>query len=233
MLQKAEVSSTHANAIVDASICRGCGTCIEWCPFHIPILKNSPGDNSISFIDPFLCKGCGTCVVHCPSGAAMIGNLEDNTYYSVIEAALSDRDLSKSKIITFLCDWSGYAAYDLAGARRRNLPGEVIPIRIPCAGRISTGMILYAFALGADGVLVCACEEGDCHYQNGNTNCATVSLDTQNLLSLLGVEKSRYRMIYINPVDVKDFCEILEDFVEIINQSEPSVPTPIYAEIKS
>ncbi len=233
MLQKAEVSSTHANAIVDASICRGCGTCIEWCPFHVPVLKNGPGDNPISFIDPFLCKGCGTCVVHCPSGAATIGNLEDKTYYSVIEAALSDRDLSKSKIITFLCDWSGYAVYDLAGARRRNLPGEVIPIRIPCAGRISTGMILYAFALGADGVLVCACEEGDCHYQNGNTNCATVSLDTQNLLSLLGIEKSRYRMIYINPVDVKDFCEILEDFVEIANQSEPSVPTPIYAETKS
>jgi heterodisulfide reductase subunit A len=230
LIKKQEVFSTRAITSVDFDTCRGCSTCLEWCPFDVPVITNGTGGVLVSHIDPFLCKGCGSCVVHCPSGAATLQNLEDETLYSTIEAVLIDREWSSVKTIAFLCEWSGYAAADLAGISRRNLPGEVIPIRIPCAGRVSTGLILHAFTFGADGVLICACEEGDCHYLSGNTNCAAVAIDTENILGLLGIEKERFQMAHVSAVDVEAFSKTLEDFIATIKKLEPSVFRLTYVE---
>ncbi len=240
LIHQREILSTHATADVNIEACRGCATCIEWCPFDVPVMQDRVGSVPVSFIDPFLCTGCGSCVAHCPSGALKIENLEDQAFYSMVEAALSDQGFDGldtlrystdstdslqatsakkwvgSKVIAFLCEWSGYAAADLAGTKRRSLPPEVIPIRIACAGRISTGLILHAFSLGAAGVLVCTCEDGDCHYLSGNTNCAAVAADTADLLNLFGIEKARFQMAHVNPVDVEAFCQTLEDFVSEI-----------------
>ena len=230
LVQRREFFSTRASATVSVGACRGCATCLEWCPFDVPVMQNGSGDVPVSFIDPFLCKGCGSCVVHCPTGAVTIENLEDKLLYSMVEAALPNQSGSERKTIAFLCDWSGYAAADLASTKHRNLPAEVIPIRIPCAGRISTGLILHAFALGANGVLVCACEDGGCHYLSGNTNCAAVTSDTADLLSLLGIEKSRFQMVRVNAVDVEGFCQTLGNFVSEITKPEPRTTSEIHTE---
>jgi len=232
LIKKQEINLTHVTAMVDSAICRGCGTCIEQCPFGIPLLKDRTGNGSISFIDPFLCNGCGICTVHCPNGAVTIPNFEDETLYYMVEAALSIRDTSEPRAIAFLCEWSGYASADLAGVKRKHFPREIFPIRIPCAGRISTGLILRAFSFGADGVIVCACEEGDCHYLNGNKNCETVIADTMNLIDLLGIERERFNLVTINPTDVDTFCKSLEGFISVIKKLEPSISNSIPNKVK-
>ncbi|MCP4515157.1 MAG: hydrogenase iron-sulfur subunit, partial [Delftia sp.] len=40
-------------------------------------------------------------------------------------------------------------------------------IHIPCSGRIDPSMALRALRSGIDGVLVCGCQPGECHYQRG------------------------------------------------------------------
>ena len=74
----------------------------------------------------------------------------------------------KPLIVAFCCNWCSYAGADLAGNNRLNYPADVKIIRVPCSCRVNPMFILRAFERGADGVILCGCHPGDCHYTSGN-----------------------------------------------------------------
>jgi len=224
LVQAGEVTSVRDVAQVNIDSCRGCETCYDVCPFDVPVIKPINGSDPVSTIDPFLCKGCGLCVVHCPTGTAVMTNLDDDTIYATIEAALSAPAAGTVKTVAFLCEWSGYAAADLSGVKRHNLPSEVIPIRIPCAARLSTGLVLQSFLHGADGVIACVCGKGDCHYLTGNSRAEEMVAETENLINLLGIDRDCFQMVRTNPEDYKEFAKSLDDFIETIKNIQASSP---------
>jgi coenzyme F420-reducing hydrogenase delta subunit len=71
-------------------------------------------------------------------------------------------------IVAFCCNWCSYAGADMAGTSRLAYPARVKIIRVPCSCRVDEALVLRAFAKGADGVMVCGCHLGDCHYASGN-----------------------------------------------------------------
>ena len=71
-------------------------------------------------------------------------------------------------IVAFCCNWCSYAGADLAGSSRLSYPADVKIIRVPCSCRVNPMFILRAFEKGADGVILCGCHPGDCHYSTGN-----------------------------------------------------------------
>jgi heterodisulfide reductase subunit A len=73
---------------VDPFLCRGCGRCVDVCPFNAPQLKELETGEVISEINPALCKGCGACGVACPTGAAAIRHFKDDQIGVMIDAAL-------------------------------------------------------------------------------------------------------------------------------------------------
>ena len=74
----------------------------------------------------------------------------------------------KPLIVAFCCNWCSYAGADLAGNNRLSYPADVKIIRVPCSCRVNPMFILRAFQRGADGVILCGCHPGDCHYTTGN-----------------------------------------------------------------
>ncbi len=58
------------------------------------------------------------------------------------------------KLLAFTCNWCSYAAADLAGTARVQYPTNLRIIRIMCSGMVHPNLIVEAFSLGADGVLV-------------------------------------------------------------------------------
>ena len=74
----------------------------------------------------------------------------------------------RPKIVAFCCNWCSYAGADLAGSSRLSYPADVKIIRVPCSCRVNPMFILRAFQKGADGVILCGCHPGDCHYSTGN-----------------------------------------------------------------
>ena len=70
----------------------------------------------------------------------------------------------KPVIVAFCCNWCSYAGADLAGSSRLSYPADVKIIRVPCSCRVNPLFILRAFQKGADGVILCGCHPGDCHY---------------------------------------------------------------------
>ena len=72
------------------------------------------------------------------------------------------------KIVGFLCNWCSYTGADLAGTSRIQYPSNIRIIRVMCSARIDPTFVVDALAQGADGVLICGCHPGDCHYSEGN-----------------------------------------------------------------
>ncbi len=55
--------------MVDGQLCRGCGRCIDECPYQaITMNKNTLGGWTAS-VDEAFCKGCGNCIAVCPTNA--------------------------------------------------------------------------------------------------------------------------------------------------------------------
>jgi heterodisulfide reductase subunit A len=73
---------------VEESLCRGCGKCVETCPYGAPHLVEK-GGIVVSNIQEALCKGCGACAVACPTGAASIRHFNDSEVLAMVDAALT------------------------------------------------------------------------------------------------------------------------------------------------
>jgi heterodisulfide reductase subunit A len=78
-----------AVSIVDQSLCRACGQCVDMCEYHAPSLEEIAPDISAAQINPALCKGCGTCASWCPTGAITAMHFTDSQINSMMEALLA------------------------------------------------------------------------------------------------------------------------------------------------
>ncbi len=57
-------------------------------------------------------------------------------------------------ILGFLCNWCAYAGGDLAGVSRLQYPANLRPVRVMCSGMVHPDLVVDAFKMGADGVMV-------------------------------------------------------------------------------
>lgn len=124
--------------------------------------------------------------------------------------------------MVFACNWCSYAGADLAGVSRIQYPPTVRLIRVMCSSRIDPTLILKAFLMGADGVLVAGCHLGDCHYVNGNYNTEKRMMKTMKALEYVGLEAKRLRLEWISASEGPKFARVVREFTEEIKQFGPN-----------
>jgi F420-non-reducing hydrogenase iron-sulfur subunit len=125
------------------------------------------------------------------------------------------------RIIGFLCNWCSYTGADLAGTARMKYPPNMLSVRVMCSGRMDPGFILDSFRHGADGVLVCGCHPGDCHYVEGNYKCMRRIPLTQLVLEKLGIDRRRLRLEWVSASEGARFKEVVTNFTEEIRDLGP------------
>jgi coenzyme F420-reducing hydrogenase delta subunit len=125
-------------------------------------------------------------------------------------------------IIAFCCHYCAYSAADLAGSARLQYPANIRIIRTPCTGRIEVDFFLKAFERGADGVIVAGCEEGSCHFKEGNLIAKRRVNSTRNLLAEIGLDKERLRMVNIGAADARKFANTIKEMVETVRKLGPA-----------
>ena len=125
------------------------------------------------------------------------------------------------KIIGFLCNWCSYTGADLAGTARMKYPANLMSIRVMCSGRVDPGFILDAFRAGADGVLVCGCHPGDCHYVEGNYKCMRRIPLTARILEQMGIDPKRLRLEWVSASEGARFQQIVTEFTEQVRALGP------------
>ena len=125
------------------------------------------------------------------------------------------------RIVGFLCNWCSYSGADLAGTSRMKYPPNIDIIRVMCSGRVDPSFVLKAFTSGADGVLICGCHPGDCHYMEGNYKTARRIPLLKKVLSQLGIEDKRVRLEWVSASEGDRFASVVREMTEEIRQLGP------------
>jgi F420-non-reducing hydrogenase iron-sulfur subunit len=126
------------------------------------------------------------------------------------------------KIVGFLCNWCSYAGADLAGTSRIHYAPNVRIIRVMCTARVDPTFVLKALHDGADGVLICGCHPGDCHYSEGNYKAMRRYPLLKQLLTDYGIEEDRVRLEWVSASEGQRFADIVDDMTERVRALGPS-----------
>ena len=124
-------------------------------------------------------------------------------------------------IVSFLCNWCSYTGADLAGTSRLKYAANIRIIRVMCSGRVDPTFVIKALREGADGVLICGCHPGDCHYHEGNYKCLRRFHLLQKYLGQLGIDKDRLRLEWVSASEGQRFADVVNDMTEKIKKLGP------------
>lgn len=130
------------------------------------------------------------------------------------------------RIVGFLCNWCSYTGADLAGTSRIKYAPNVRVIRVMCSARVDPSFVLKSLAAGADGVLVCGCHPGDCHYSEGNYKALRRMRLLARCIEGFGIEKERVRLEWVSASEGKRFADIVNEMTERIRELGPSRVRP-------
>ena len=115
-----------------------------------------------------------------------------------------------SRIVALLCGNSAYRAYE--EARGRAGLTSVQAVRLPCAGRADTGMLLRLLERGARGVLVVGCPRDDCSYVKGNCRAEKRVGAARRALREAGLNEEAVRMAWASSLDAEALRDAVAGF---------------------
>ena len=80
---------------------------------------------------------------------------------------------------------------------------------------------MKAFENGTDGVLVAGCEEGSCHFKDGNLLAKRRVNYVRTILAEAGLEADRLRMVNVGAADARPLAEHIREHVETVRKLGP------------
>jgi len=125
------------------------------------------------------------------------------------------------KIVGFMCNWCSYRGADLAGTSRMKSAPNVRTVRVMCSGRVDPQLVVKAFQLGADGVLILGCHPGDCHYAKGNYKAARRIPLLKKMMAQFGIEDERIRLEWVSASEGYRFTTIVNEMTEQVRALGP------------
>jgi len=191
---------------LDKSLCNGCGVCVQVCPKNA--LKIEDGK---LIIDEFLCDGCCACIASCKTKALDIAHYKNFQLKEQIKAMLMTKT-PEIRILGFFSDRIAYDALDMVGIARLSYPDNIYAIRVPTSLLVDLDKVLFAFAHGADAIIVSEAE-GSFEAKIIEQRIAKI----KNSLERYGIEKDR---LNFQPLLLPTFRAIPELFSSYVKKIE-------------
>jgi F420-non-reducing hydrogenase iron-sulfur subunit len=136
---------------------------------------------------------------------------------------MADEETFEPIIVGFCCNWCSYAGADLAGVSRFQYPPNLRIIRVMCSGMVHPNLVIDALTKGADGVLICGCHIGDCHYLDGNVKAENRKEAIELMLEDFGIEPERFRLEWVSASEGPRFAEVIREMTETVRALGPSM----------
>jgi coenzyme F420-reducing hydrogenase delta subunit len=127
------------------------------------------------------------------------------------------------------CRYCGNVPVEMAGAQRVQYAPTVKVLTVPCTGTIAVLQLLKALEQGADGVLVVACPEGNCHHLTGNQRAAKRVAQARAVLREAGLEPDRLRLASLGIGQARAFAAIVGEMTERIRALGTETPRAVDA----
>mgnify|MGYP001102825315 CR=1 FL=1 len=83
-------------------------------------------------------------------------------------------------------------------------------------------LVVDALTKGADGVLICGCHPGDCHYLDGDEKTHRRVEALAVMLQDMGLEPERLRLEWISAGEGEKFAKLVRDFTDAIAKLGPN-----------
>jgi coenzyme F420-reducing hydrogenase delta subunit len=117
-------------------------------------------------------------------------------------------------IIVFVCNWDGLTCIEAAAQKRLTFPASVKIVRVSCLSRVHTGLILKAFELGANGVMLLGCDSKSCHFGIEEDLIDRNYAGAQGIMKLLGLNSERLTLVRLPHGDGAGFIKKINQFAE-------------------
>ena len=126
------------------------------------------------------------------------------------------------RIVGFVCNWGAYSGIEVAGNRQIEYPANVHLIRVMCLGRVHHGLVLRAFEMGADGVILLGCPSGQCRYRSGIEQTKAMVSQVKRMLNMLGMGSKRIHLVEVPAGDGEFAARRITAFVKRTQEMGPS-----------
>jgi F420-non-reducing hydrogenase iron-sulfur subunit len=133
-------------------------------------------------------------------------------------------------VVIFSCNWDGLSCIEAAAHERLCYPTSVRVVRVSCLSRVHLGLVLRAFELGADGVMLLGCEPGQCHYDIDPKYIDQEYGKTQAVLRLMGLGSERLILARLHRGNGAEFIEQVNSFVSQLGHLWPPAPVAVVSE---
>ena len=121
---------------------------------------------------------------------------------------------NSATIVVFVCNWDGLSCVEAAAQKRLTFPASVKIIRVSCLARVHTGLILKAFELDADGVMLLGCDSKSCHFGIEEDLIDENYAKAHGILKLLGLNSDRLSLERLSHSDGAGFIKKINQFSE-------------------
>ena len=91
-----------------------------------------------------------------------------------------------------------------------------------CTQMIPPWIVVDALTKGADGVLICGCHLGDCHYVDGNEKAKRRVDAIEVMLQDMGLEPERLRLEWVSAGEGEKFAKVVTEFTDGIKKLGPN-----------
>lgn len=205
------ITTSPEKAFVIAELCDGCGLCVPVCPVNAIAMEKEKAK-----INPFVCTGCGACIPVCPREAIDFKNSTNRQMIANLRGILMDKEPDEVRIVAFVDKNVGYTGMDFLGLDRVNYPENIRIVAVPSTAIIGLKHLLYAFAYGADGVLII---EGQQDIDEQFTKQRMIEM--RRSLQEVGIKTMRVRYSYVPLPVYKKAAELFTMFTERIKKFGP------------
>ncbi len=117
-------------------------------------------------------------------------------------------------LVVFVCNWDGLSTIEAAAQKRLTFPASVKIIRVSCLSRVHTGLILKAFELDADRVMLLGCDSKNCHFGIEEELIDQNFAKAQGIMKLLGLKSERLTLVRLPHGDGAGFIKKVSQLVE-------------------
>ena len=186
LMNRGEYPLAPRTAFVHEDLCDGCSLCVEGCPTRAISISED-----LAVVNDTLCLGCGSCISDCPRGALDLHLFTNRQLEDEMAAALGGKAEDEVRVVVFADETCTYRLADSVGTAKKPYTPDSVLVRVPSASRVTPQLILRAFALGADGVMIGECEDKSSPYPHSGEVTKRNVRKAKAILEEEGVDPAR------------------------------------------